>query len=301
MYRFYWILNGRLAEFICLFFFMISGYLKSSISGNDGRQKCIKKIINGLVIPYFIYCTAITVLYVVQKGGSIIIPNILMANYAELVGDYTSICPLWFLVSLISIKVIDLLIENTSPSLLYKCLLFIFIAIVISYVHLPNYFMFKTTILCIPFFYIGYYIKVKKFMMEDGIVSRIPLMVLILGFVISLVFSYINGNVYLSTCDVGKSYILFLFSSIIGSICLFGILQRLSRRSFSMIETISEGTLLIMSLHYLLIKPLITVIPSDGFWGWMLDSVMILGATTLLVYLAKRYCPVLIGKKSILK
>lgn len=94
------------------FFFMISGYLKSSASGKDGRQKAMKKIINGLLIPYLIYCSAITLLYVVVKGGSIIIPNILIANYAALVGDYTSICPLWFLVSLITIKVIDLFIEN---------------------------------------------------------------------------------------------------------------------------------------------------------------------------------------------
>ena len=97
-------------------FFIISGYLKSSASDKLGRRKSVKKIINGLLIPYLIYCTAITTLYIIMKGGATIIPNILLANYAELVGDYTSICPLWFLVSLITIKVIDLFIENTPPS-----------------------------------------------------------------------------------------------------------------------------------------------------------------------------------------
>lgn len=52
---------------------------------------------------------------------------------------------------------------------------------------------------------------------------------------------------------------------------------------FSLIEKISVGTLLIMSLHYLLIKPLVSFIPSDGFCGWMVDSMIILGITTLLV------------------
>lgn len=166
---------------------------------------------------------------------------------------------------------------------------------------MPNYFMLKTTILCLPFYYIGIYIKKRSFLVDDGAMSRIPLWILIMGFISSLVFSYINGTVYLTTCDVSRSYILFLMSSIIGCICLFCMLQRLTRKSFSLIETISEGTLLIMSLHYLLIKPIVTFIPLDGFWGWMVDSMIIMGITTILVYLSKKYCPVLIGKKNILK
>ena len=161
--------------------------------------------------------------------------------------------------------------------------------------------MIKTTILCLPFYYIGFYVKEKRFMIEGGAMSSIPLWVLIMCFITSLVFSYINGTVYLTTCDVGKSYILFLMSSIIGCFCLFGILQQLLRKSFSLVETISEGTLLIMSLHYLLIKPMVSFISSDGFWGWMVDSMIIMSITTILVYFSKKYCPVLIGKKSILK
>ena len=199
-------------------FFIISGYLKSSISGKEGRGKALKKILNGLLIPYLIYCTAITLLYVALKGGSTIIPNILMANYSELVGDYTSICPLWFLVSLITIKVIDLFMENTPPKLPYKCLIFMAFAIVISYIQMPNYFMLKTTILCLPFYYIGIYIKEKSFLVEDGAMSRIPLWILIMGFISSFVFSYINGTVYLTTCDVGRSYIFHQSSAVF--VCL---------------------------------------------------------------------------------
>jgi len=35
-------------------FFLISGYLKSSASGKEGRERAIKKILNGLLIPYLI-------------------------------------------------------------------------------------------------------------------------------------------------------------------------------------------------------------------------------------------------------
>ena len=282
-------------------FFLISGYLKSSASGKEGRERAIKKILNGLLIPYLIYCTAITLLYVALKGGSTIVPNILVANYAALVSDYTSICPLWFLVSLITIKVIDLFVENAPPRLPYKCLIFTTIAIVISYIQMPNYFMLKTTVLCLPFYYIGFYIKEKRFMTEGEGVSRIPLPVFIGGFIISLVFSYINGTVYLTTCDVGKSYILFLMSSILGSICLFGILQRLTKKSFSLVEMISEGTLLIMSVHYLMIKPIIALIPSSNVFYWLVDSFIILTITICLIIIAKRYCPVLLGKQKIIK
>lgn len=80
------------------------------------------------------------------------------------------------------------------------------IAIAVSYMQTPNYFMLKTTVLCLPFYYIGFYVKEKRFMLEGGVVSRIPLLAFFMGFIISLVFSYINGTVYLTTCDVGKSY-----------------------------------------------------------------------------------------------
>lgn len=91
-------------------------------------------------------------------------------------------------------------------------------AIVISYIQMPNYFMLKTTILCLPFYYIGIYIKEKSFLVEDGAMSRIPLWILIMGFISSFVFSYINGTVYLTTCDVGRSYIFHQSSAVF--VCL---------------------------------------------------------------------------------
>ena len=204
-------------------FFIISGYLASNTSKCVDKKMQIKKIVNGILIPYLIYCTIITLLYVAQKGGQTILPNILTANYSALVGDYTSICPLWFLVSLITIKVIDILIGG-HLQLQYKCLIFTIISITFSYIQLPNYYMLKTTILCLPFYYLGCNVKVRGYLDEGGKISKIPMFVLIICFIVSLVFSYINGTVYLTTCDVGKSYILFLMSSIIGSISMFGIL-----------------------------------------------------------------------------
>lgn len=96
-------------------FFMISGLLRSRSDGDVLAQ--LKKIVNGLIIPYMIYALAITVLYCVVKPGEalFLIRNVVIANYAVLVGDFTSLCPLWFIVSLASIKLVDVVVKNTPP------------------------------------------------------------------------------------------------------------------------------------------------------------------------------------------
>ena len=102
-------------------FFIISGLLRSRTEGDVLAQ--LKKIVNGLIIPYVIYALCITALYCVVKPGetSFLIRNVVLANYAELVGDFTTLCPLWFIVSLASIKLIDLVVKNTPPCCGLSC------------------------------------------------------------------------------------------------------------------------------------------------------------------------------------
>ena len=152
-----------------------------------------------------------------------------------------------------------------------------------------------------PFYYAGGIMKLYRVMEHDSKLSQTPLWVLIVAFAISLLCSKINGAVNLTTCDIGKNYCFFLISGGLGSICLFEFLNRTASKSVRFVENISNGTLLIMSVHYLMIKPLKLLTPSDGIVIWLFDSVIIILITYILILISKKYCPILIGKYKLFK
>ena len=183
-------------------------------------------------------------------------------------------------------------------------LIILAIAIAVSYFGIPNYFMLKTTIVCMPFYYLGCCLKKYKAFDECSMLARLPWWGILIIIFIYLGCSKSNGQVNLTTCSLGESYLLFLVSGTLGSIALLETLRRLSKRSNKsnkIIVTISEGTLLIMSVHYLMIKPIITIIPTSTVLYWLLDSSIILAITYCLILISKHYCPVLLGKQIVLK
>lgn len=274
-------------------FFIISGYLNSATELSPLEH--LKRIANSLLVPYVIYAAFISIIYCVIKRNLIyvLVPNVLMANYSALVGEFTTICPLWFLVTLATIKLLDII--KSAPASI-KCLIFTIIAIGASLIDMTNIFMIKTTILCLPFYYIGVCLKTNY-----ALIEKIPLWGVIVAFSIFLACSRMNGMVNLTTAETGRCYILFLISGSLGSISFFEFLRRIFNRPSRIVETISGGTLLIMSVHYLMIKPLTTLIPSATVCFWLLDSLVILGISYGLILISKRYCPVLLGKQKIIK
>ena len=281
-------------------FFIISGYLKSQ--KDENWVKKTKKLANSLLVPYAIYCIAITLMYCFIKNGStqFLISNVALANYAALVGDFTTLCPVWFIVSLATMKLFDIILKIAPPQWRYV-VGFTILAIAISYANISNYFMIKTTILCVPFYYLGVYVKEIGLLKEGSLMTKQPLWVIVLGFAVSLVASRLNGMVNLTTCEIETSYLLFLLSGSLGSISMFELLRRLTTKTNNIIRNISEGTLLIMSVHYLLIKPITTFLPSTNVFMWIIDSFIILSITYCLILLSKRCCPVLLGKQIVFK
>ena len=161
--------------------------------------------------------------------------------------------------------------------------------------------MIKTTILCVPFYYLGACLKETGLLKEGSMMTKQPLWIILIGFVVSLVASKLNGMVNLTTCEIETSYLLFLLSGSLGSISMFELLRRLITKTNKIIRNISEGTLLIMSVHYLMISPITKILPSTSIWMWIIDSFIILTMTYCLILLSKRFCPVLLGKQKVFK
>ena len=195
-------------------------------------------------------------------------------------------------------KLFDIVVKIPSW---YKLLIITAAAITVSFIEMPNYFMMKTTIVCVPFYYLGSCLKVYESLGEDTTLAKLPWWCIVTIITIFLVCSKLNGKVNLTICSLGMNYLLFLVSGTLGSIGLFEILRRLKFSSNRVIEIISEGTLLIMSVHYLMIKPMITLVPASNVFYWLVDSFVILTMTFGLIVLSKRFCPVLLGKHKVFK
>ena len=85
-------------------FFVLSGYLYKITTPRNELERSFKS----LVVPYFIYSFVLFVLWAIKyKTFSLaLFINILLANQNAMGNTATSLCPLWFLVSLFIMRML---------------------------------------------------------------------------------------------------------------------------------------------------------------------------------------------------
>lgn len=85
-------------------FFMLSGYLFKFVSPKEELKRSFKS----LLVPYFIYSSVLLVLWTWQKGKIDLglIGLVITGNLNSIANKATSIMPLWFLLSLFSMRMI---------------------------------------------------------------------------------------------------------------------------------------------------------------------------------------------------
>ena len=99
-------------------FFLLSGYLYNISTPRQELTRSFKS----LIVPYFIYSFMLLILWTIKyKTFSFsLFLNILFSNQNAMGGTATSLCPLWFLVSLFFMRMLTSLLrwekaKNTPP------------------------------------------------------------------------------------------------------------------------------------------------------------------------------------------
>ena len=119
---------------------------------------------------------------------------------------------------------------------------------------------------------------------------------IIVAFIIGHINS-IDKSINVFRCETGESYVLFITSAVVISIIYMVLVKNFLNKRNIIIENISDGTLLILALHFKAITLLGLYLPFNIVSGFI-SSLVIMGVSYILIILSKKYCPILIGKMS---
>ncbi|MBR3717466.1 MAG: acyltransferase family protein [Bacteroidaceae bacterium] len=273
------------------FFFMLSGFLQKKRSVRDEAVNSAKS----LLIPYVIY-------------------NVYLLIYSLFTGEYASnypldmllgmqwnlsmACrPLWFLLSLFFMRMAyAALSQKGSCVLAVLCIVFV----LVFHGAAPmkpqmNYFQIFEAVICFPFFVIG--ILMHQYKVEQ-VLDHLPVALryvcIAIGLAVGFYFVSINGGVIPFRLMLSNVPLFYLGAIFISISLIWLIYQTLKVRN-AYIQLLSEGTLLIFAVHQSICWPLRSFVPS-GTWGALAFTMVTVIALSGFVWLARKYCPVLLGK-----
>lgn len=271
-------------------FFIISGYLYKPRKVKDE----IKKVITQLFLPYMFYGLGLIGLYCFMRNtfNISLLEGFLIGDYLKVCEIHPAMCPIWFVLVLINIRII-LLLLNKVNLLLLLLISFIACSIVVKLVDIQNILMFKTTLLCLPFFLFGQLISGNNLTNKLLEIKTEYIGLLAIPLLIAFYAGHKNGNIAIMSCIYG--YNIFYGVAITISFILMVIALKVCTKPIKLIELISEGTFLVMSVHYMMLNTVMKIFPENG-WGIIMTALMTLALCTGAIWFCKKYFPFALGK-----
>lgn len=151
--------------------------------------------------------------------------------------------------------------------------------------------------LCYPFFILGIWLRSNN--MIEKIVSSLQrglaLAATFLLTIGAIYEGYINGMVDCISSKYGTSIFTFYVVAVILSIAFMLLNRMLFNTELKVLKLLSEGTLLILSCHYVMISPLNALFGKYKF-GFLLITAIILAICCIMIWISKKWFPLLIGK-----
>ena len=272
-------------------FFIISGFL---FKKEEHLSFFLKKNFHNLIIPMLIMVAIIQLRKNLPSilNGSFQIPQIFSIISGVIAGNQKILETLWFVHTLFIIK----LLQQLSPKRMgeiYNTSLFVTftaISITLSYFELFAQNAIINTFLSYQFFYIGYWLKKYKTILNEEIKIRQEVILIIVASIITFICCKYNGNVWCFRNDYGKNFVLYLIGGLSGSIIVFAISKLLQSVKSQIIQTISNGSIIILGLHYPLIR-YFRIAPELDF----ISALTILILFVPIINICAKYAPFLIG------
>lgn len=291
-------------------FFFISG-----LTFGDADQLpfnvFIKKKIKGLIVPYLALNVICYFLRMIYYYAGIIGKFDYLRNFLGIFYSSNRILPIpcgpsWFLVSLLLVDVIFYFFKRNTKSdfeLGMACT----ICAIISYVNsicewqIRSPFHFEAVLMGVMFYYLGYlFIKhIKKF----DFILKDKMRMLTYGLVFGgagVVIQYFNRRVSMDGNLYGSISLFFAssLSTIFGLILFVNLFMKKSR----FFKTVGQNTIFYLGYHYNLITLVLLNFYPKLFNSNLYTFLVSVGMTIVLyplAILAKKYCPILIGKINI--
>lgn len=255
-------------DYIYLFhmplFFVISGLLFNRDKLTTTTLKIGGKIIGRIVIPYLIYQFSFLIYYVTSNALTsypTINENILFKYiFGIIMGDgyntpYSmAVClPCWFLICIIQLRLLFLFVPINKFTTISMSVVSFSTLVLLKWLNIDLYFCFDTTLMAIPYFLIGYYMK--RLLQNSIKISYLIVVFLLLCFVVGLILK-INGAAQMIRPSFGRNIILNYIGGISGTIMVFSISMLLAKyfNNMPFVKTISRNTLFIIFFHWFLLN-----------------------------------------------
>ena len=301
-------------DYIYLFhmpvFFVISGYLFS----NNQLEKLHRgvKILYSLILPYLLY----QLLYLPVAAWSYrhqfafqelllkLLWGILAGDGYETPFSLPVCLPCWFLISIIQLRVLFLLVPINKITSIGLALFSVVFLVVRRYYSFDIYFCIDSTIMAIPYFLFGHYMRTWFEKIERRSSRWHIVGIIVTGLIVWLALQY-NGVAQMNGPGYGKNVLFNYLAGFSGSIMvsLIAVLMAKIRGAKEYIRRISRNTLFIIFSHWVLLvilgqvlKKLFINIPIVNLTLMVLTSVVILYLSDLLIRLLGERVPILFGK-----
>lgn len=281
-------------------FFTISGFLSKR---ERNYKRFWGKIWYNLIVPMFIICF----LYFVYNSITLPINYVFSAYRIKhyflyaLFGLQSSLGTLWFVYTLILLKVIYQYLPNIFSRILLFALsligayLFNHINDILNYhtFHSPN--AITNVLVAYPFFIIGVFLSKFKHIISEYNHYTSMLIIFIICIILIIICGCYNDDVWMYKVGYGNCLLLFLIGGLSGSIAIFIISKFLCGFCQKWTITISKGSIIILGFHVYIIWFAHRYLSTPSVIDFFL-SLIILIAFIPIILVLERYFPIILGK-----
>ena len=278
-------------------FCVISGFLYKK---SPNWKTCLQKCFWQLFVPTVIMSLIMQMEDLVRcwyMGKEVYFPWIWYIKWLFL-GNRWCMGPCWYFYSLMIVRLIMQLFPQKRWLYVFLFLLFSFAVVSYSFLGIKVSNAIVNVLVFMPFFLFGVLLKPLKQVL-DHLCFSIKLIVLCTSIALVFVCGNVNGYVWMYLCEYGNSYILYIIGGLAGSAMLYVVSSWLSRLPYrQMIQTFSNGSILIIGLHIIIVRRLMEL--PNRIWGEDLAlAVVVLFAFLPIIRLSELFFPILLGRRKL--
>ena len=277
-------------------FCVISGFLYKKAP--DWRS-CLQKCFWQLFVPTVILSVTMQVEAYLRSMALCAPYNISWSWFFEwlLLGHRWCMGPCWYFYSLIVMRII---MQALPQRKWVYALLFVLLsvgAIELNYREIEISNANTNVLVCMPMFLMGVFLKPLKTSLTNLHHYALEGALLVVAVTLVWFCGQYNGYVWMYLCGYGNYYILYIIGGMAGTLLLYILSLWLSRLPYrSMVATLSQGSILIIGLHIVIVRRL-TELPNRLWEEDLLMALLVLLVFIPLVRLAERFFPLLLGRR----
>ena len=275
-------------------FCVISGFLYKKA---PDWKTCLQKCFWQLFVPTVILSVIMQLEAYLRSLGEGVPYNISWPWFFEwlLLGHRWCMGPCWYFYSLIVMRIIMQALPQKKWIYVLLFLLLSAGAIALNYRGIEISNANTNVLVCMPMFLMGVFLKPLKTSLTN--LHHYALEVALLVVAVALIWfcGKYNGYVWMYLCGYGNYFPLYIIGGMAGTLLLYVLSLWQSRLPYhSMVTTLSQGSILIIGLHIIIVRRL-TELP-NRLWGEdLLMAIFILIGFIPLILFADRFFPLLLG------